>query len=83
MYCHELKASKGGNEYTIQCEDTPVSAGLVGIWPYDLQLDASTYPSLIQALHEWAREEGLIYRIYVSRDSFETERTAARSPVEN
>ncbi len=82
MYCHELKASKGDVIYTIPCEDSPVSEGLIGIWPYELQTDASTYSSLIQAIHDWATDEGLLYRIYISRDCFEPAETATENQAE-
>ncbi len=82
MYCHELRALRDGTTYTIQCEDSPVSDGLVGIWPYDLQMDAATYSSLITALHEWAADEGLFYRIYVTRDRFESVPSATNNQAE-
>jgi len=82
MYCHDLRALRDGTTYTIQCEDSPVSDGLVGIWPYDLQLDADTYSSLIKALHEWAADEGLFYRIYVTCDRFEPAPSVANKQAE-
>ncbi len=73
--------------YTIPCEDTPASDGLVVIWPYDLQMDPSTYSSLIQSLHEWAEKEELFYRVYVTRDRFEPDdsntNNSAEQPVDS
>jgi len=88
MYCHDLRASFGGTTYTIPCEDSPNSDGLVVIWPYELKMDENIYSNLIIALHEWAANEGLTCRIYVTRDRFEpdlavTNRTAEQEAVDS
>lgn len=72
MYCHDLRASKGSESFEVPCEDSPASDGLVAIWPYDLKMDSKRYADLISALHAWAAHEGLSYRLYVTRDRFET-----------
>ncbi len=82
MYCHDLRASNGGTTYTIPCEDSPVSEGLVAIWPYELEMAASTYANLIQALHDWAANEGLFYRIYVTPNHFEPEEPIINNQAE-
>lgn len=69
MYCHHLTASKGDLEVEVPCEDTP--GGFVGIWPYDLIVDAAVYNGLLEALREWARTLGLNYRLYSTRVDFE------------
>lgn len=71
MYCHDLRASDGQAILQVPCEDSAVGTGLVLIWPYELQMESSAYSSLIQALHAWAKNEGLSYRIQVSMDTFE------------
>jgi hypothetical protein len=82
MYCHDLRASFGGTTYTIPCEDSPSSDGLVAIWPYELKMDPIIYSNLIKALHQWASNEGLSYRIYVTRDRFESDLVATNKPAE-
>lgn len=82
MYCHDLRASFAGATYTIPCEDSPVSDGLVAIWPYELQMDPSTYSNLVQSLHDWASNEGLSYRIYVTRDRFEPGQPVTKNQAE-
>lgn len=69
MYCHHLTATKGDVCLEISCEDTP--SGFVGIWPYSLQVDAPIYEDLLVALHAWADDIGLNYRIYVTNDKVE------------
>ena len=51
-------------------EDTP--SGFVGIWPYDLEVAALVYQDLLEALRAWARQAGMTYRRYTSRDQYET-----------
>jgi hypothetical protein len=72
MYSHNLKLSKDGVTYDVPCEDTP--SGFVGIWPYDLKLKVADprFKNLLVALREWARQSGLRYRLYTSRDKYET-----------
>lgn len=77
MFCHDLRVSNGGTTYTIPCEDSP--DGLIVMWPYELKMAASTYTNLIHALHEWATEEEILYRIYVTRDHFEPDRTHSKN----
>lgn len=72
MYCHDLRAAKDGESFQVPCEDSPASEGLVGIWPYELKMDSTRYTDLISALHAWAADERLSYRLYVTRDRFET-----------
>jgi hypothetical protein len=75
MYCRDLRAIKGKESLQVQCEDSPAGEGLVGVWSYLLKLDPTLYADLISALHEWASPEGLNYRLYVTRDQFETSPT--------
>ena len=79
MYCHDLRASFGGTSFIIPCEDSPGGDGLVVIWPYELKMDPNMYSRLINALHEWAAKEGLTYRIYATRDTFESDLAATNN----
>ena len=72
MYCHDLRASRDGVEHQIQCEDLSGSKDQIGIWPYQLELDQTTYSTLIEALIAWANGQKLNYQIYVTRDDCET-----------
>jgi hypothetical protein len=71
MYCHSLKTIKNGLELDIPCEDLAICDG-VGIWPYDLNLAKDTYSDLLIALRNWANEQGFDYRLYTTRENFET-----------
>jgi len=71
MFCHLLKVTKDGEEFEIQCEDSPLSEGLICIWPYEHGMSDSKYSEVVSALHDWATSEGLKYRIYVTREHFE------------
>lgn len=70
MYSHSLKLSKGGETYDVFCEDTP--SGFVGIWPYELKVTDGIRQEVFSALREWATQSGLPYRLYTSRDEYET-----------
>lgn len=70
MYCHSLTAKKGGLQYDVPCEDSPM--GFVGVWPYELELDDISYRNFIESLIEWANSIGLEYRIYTTRHEFIT-----------
>ncbi len=72
MYCHSLKLTKGGRQYEIPCEDSPLSDGLVAMWPYELKLEESTFQDLLKGLLEWANASGMKYRIYKSKNDYET-----------
>jgi hypothetical protein len=73
MYSHDLRVSKAGAEYQVMCEDTPYS--FVGIWPYDLNLEESEYQDLLQGLRAWAKHKGFKYRLYTSREIYESNET--------
>jgi hypothetical protein len=70
MYSHDLRMEKEGAEYQVMCEDT--SCGFIGIWPYDLNLDQEKHQNLLQALREWAKNSNFKYRLYTSRDIYES-----------
>ncbi len=70
MYCHEMTAAKGDHKLQVPCEDMP--SGGVGIWPCDLELDDVTYGDLLAGLRLWAAALDADYRLYVTRDKFET-----------
>jgi hypothetical protein len=72
MYSHDLRASKDGLEYLIPCEDSPMSDGLIAMWPYELKLGEATHLDLLEGLLEWASTSGIKYRIYKTRDEYET-----------
>jgi len=72
MYSHLLRVKKSGSAYEIPCEDMPVSNGVIGIWPYELNLHPSEYQGLLQALREWAISSGLKYRLYTSKNDYES-----------
>lgn len=72
MYSHDLRASKGGREYIIPCEDSPVSNGLIAMWTYELKLDEATHQDLLKGLLEWANASGIKCRLYKTRDEYET-----------
>jgi len=72
MYCHSLTMEKGNAVHDIPCEDLPSSFRLVGIWPYTLKLSSARYEDLLRGLRKWARHSGLRYRIYTSRDKYES-----------
>jgi len=72
MYCHLLKLSKGNRVYEVQCEDSPLSNGLVGMWPYSLNLEDAEYQDLLLGLREWAKHSGMKYRMYTSKNEYET-----------
>jgi hypothetical protein len=69
MYYHSLKATKDGRTFDVPCEDTP--GNFVGIWPYQLSLNAKESPELFEALREWASQSGLKYRLYKTREDYE------------
>jgi hypothetical protein len=70
MFCHSLTASKHNRDLQVPCEDTP--DGYVGIWPYDLEIPDSEYFDLLVALREWAETIQSHYRLYLTRDEYET-----------
>lgn len=70
MYCHSLTASKQNRDLQIPCEDTP--DGYVGIWPYDLEISESEYVDLLAALRAWAETTQTEYRLYLTRDEYES-----------
>lgn len=70
MYTHSLEATKGDRTFIVPCEDTPYA--FVGIWPYQLSLDIALFQDLLEALRDWASMSGLTYRLYNSRDNYET-----------
>jgi hypothetical protein len=72
MYCHLLKLTKGNCVYEVQCEDLPMSNGLVGMWPFALNLEGATYQDLLSGLREWAGQSGMKYRIYTRKNQYET-----------
>jgi hypothetical protein len=70
MYTHSLTAEKGGEIYDVPCEDTP--SDFVAIWLYPLNLDDSVLTELLQGLREWAEQTGMAYRLYRTRDDYQT-----------
>jgi hypothetical protein len=70
MYTHSLKAAKSGEIYDVPCEDTPFD--FVGIWPYQLNLDASVLQDLLRGLGDWAGQAGITYRLYSTKDDYQT-----------
>jgi hypothetical protein len=70
MYTHSLKATKSGRTFDVECEDTPDA--FVGIWPYSLNLDIAVSQDLLEALSDWAKNSGMTYRLYRSKDDYET-----------
>jgi len=75
MYCHSLKVKKNGKEIEVPCEDMAVCDG-VGIWPYILELEEKTNSDLLKALRSWAKEQGFEYRIYTTKEDYETNATS-------
>ena len=74
MYCHSLTAKKDGREIEVPCEDMAVCDG-VGVWPYTLDLEKEIYSDLLEALRDWVDEQEFDYRLYTTRDDFETNAT--------
>ena len=72
MYCHSLKVSKGGRQYEIPCEDSPMSDGLVAMWLYELTLDEAASQDLLKGLTQWAQSSGMKYRIYLTKNDYQT-----------
>ncbi len=72
MYTHRLLMAKRGREYDIPCEDSPLSTGLVAMWPYELKIEDQVYEDLLDGLRTWASHSGLKYRIYKTRNEYET-----------
>ena len=72
MYCHSLKVSKGALSYEIPCEDSPLSEGLVAMWLYELDLDEAARQDLMKGLIQWALASGIKYRLYLTRDGYQT-----------
>jgi len=72
MYCYSLKMAKGGGQYEVPCEDSPISDGLVAIWPYELQLDEAIFQDLLNGLREWADSSAVKYRLYKLKIDYET-----------
>lgn len=72
MYSHLLTVTKSGVVYEVPCEDLPMSNGLVGIWAYDLMLQPGELQDLLQGLREWAKGSGLKYRLYTSKNDYES-----------
>jgi hypothetical protein len=71
MYYHSLKMTKGIHSYNIPCEDCP--DGFLGIWLYNLNLEEVVFKDLLVGLREWAATlRGIEYKIYTSRDIYET-----------
>ena len=69
MYVHGLAAAKEGTELAVPCESTP--EGFVGIWPYQMDLDAALSRDLLVALREWAAQSRLDYRLYTTQTTYE------------
>lgn len=72
MYCHSLRASKGGSSHVIPCEDSPLSEGLVVMWLYEMNVDEATRQDLLKGLIQWALASGIKYRLYLTRDDYQT-----------
>ena len=72
MYCHSLKMVKGDIEYEVPCEDSPLANGLVAMWPYTLNLNTAALQDLLKGLRDWAKSSGIKYRIYTSRNDYES-----------
>ena len=72
MYCHHLTAGKDGLELEVPCEDLPVAEKLVGLWPYTLNLEPELSGDLLKGLVAWANASGLKYRIYTTKEAFES-----------
>ena len=72
MYSHHLKLSRGREAYQVFCEDTP--SGFVGIWPYELKetITDALFQELLLVLRKWAILADFQYRLYTSRDDYET-----------
>jgi hypothetical protein len=72
MYSHSLEVSKGRWWYAITCEDLPMTGGVIGMWLYELNLDEEARRNLLKGLVDWAGARGIKYRIYISRENYET-----------
>ena len=72
MYCHSLQLTNAERTYEVPCESLPGNDNLLGIWPYELELHADLYEELLGALREWANTSGFAYRLFTSRDKFES-----------
>ena len=70
MYFHSLKAVKDGRMLDVPCEDTPFD--FVAIWPYQLNLNAAESLDLLEGLRDWANQSGMKYRLYKTRENYET-----------
>ena len=70
MYAHSLKATKADKSFYVPCEDT--TENHVGIWPYQLDLDPAVSQDLLEGLREWAVQSRLSYRLYETRERYET-----------
>jgi hypothetical protein len=76
MYYHSLMATKDGRTFDVPCEDTP--GNFVGIWPGQLSLNPAESLDLREGLREWAAQSGLNYRLYKTREEYETNPGAYR-----
>jgi hypothetical protein len=79
MYYHSLQASKAGRTLDVQCEDGP--EGYTGIWVYPLKLEPADMQDLLAGLREWARQSGLDYQLFATRDDVEERLTLPARPV--
>lgn len=70
IYTHSLTAEKGGKIYDVPCEDTP--SNFVAIWPYALNLDEGVLSDLLQGLRDWAERTGIPYKLYRTKDDYQT-----------
>ena len=77
MYTHSLKADKDGEIYDVPCEDTP--SDFVAIWPYPLNLENPVLIDLLQCLREWADKTGMSYRLYRTKDEYQTNSDVPKS----
>jgi hypothetical protein len=77
MYSHSLKLSRGIEAYQVPCENTP--HGFVGIWPYELKEAVTNviFQELLVVLRKWANMSDFQYRLYTSRNDYETNDTQA------
>jgi hypothetical protein len=79
MYYHSLQASKAGRTLDVQCEDGP--EGYTGIWVYPLNLAPADMQDLLAGLREWARQSGLDYQLFATRDDVEERLALPARPV--
>lgn len=72
MYTHALSVKKGGQQFSVSCEDLPVREKTIGVWLYSSDIPDSMLVDLQETLRKWSRKFDIKFQIYKSKNEFVT-----------